>query len=226
MDQVSINRSIGLCLMGEIVMGYYKSTYTPDPEKPEEKDHYALTQFEPTSARQAFPCWDEPAIKATLAFTHIYRSNTVALANMNAIETSSSDGNLPKPFSKPTSASSSSEWLTTTYATTPKVSTYLMAWANGNFKHLESSYVSPLTGKTIPLRIYATPENIKQGQLALDVKAAIMPIYEKIFDIAYPLPKVDTLVATDFDVRLKKTLVLSCGPLISSNRLVLWRIGV
>jgi len=183
------------------MMGYYKSTYSPNPEKPEEKDHYALTQFEPTSARQAFPCWDEPALKATISFTHIYRSNTVSLANMNEVSSSPSDGLVPKPFTSPstTGDDSNSEWKISTYAKSPKMSTYLMAWANGNFKHLESSYVSPLTGSTIPLRIYATPENIHQGQLALDTKASIMPIYEKIFDIAYPLPKMDTLVATDFD---------------------------
>lgn len=185
-------------------MGYYKSTYTPDPEKPEEKDHYALTQFEPTSARQAFPCWDEPALKATLSFTHIYRSNTVALANMNALETTACDGTVPAPFTS-SQSSTSTEWQQTTYATTPKISTYLMAWANGNFKHLESEYKSPLTGKTIPLRIYATPENIKQGQLALDVKASIMPIYEKMSVL---------LCLASKEACLKGRLIVSISPIL------------
>jgi aminopeptidase 2 len=59
--------------------------------------------------------------------------------------------------------------------------------------------VSPLSGKTIPLKSYATPDHIKQAQFALDVKAKAMPIYEEIFDVEYPLPKLDTLTAEDFD---------------------------
>ncbi|KAG9085108.1 Aminopeptidase 2 mitochondrial [Ceratobasidium sp. UAMH 11750] len=55
------------------------------------------------------------------------------------------------------------------------------------------------SGKTRPLRIYATKDIIHQAQFALDVKAKVLPIYEKVFDVEYPLPKLDTLVANDFD---------------------------
>ncbi|KEP46132.1 leucyl aminopeptidase [Rhizoctonia solani 123E] len=80
------------------------------------------------------------------------------------------------------------------------MSSYLVAFANGHFEFLESSYTSPLSGKTRPLRIYATKDIIHQTQFALDVKAKVIPIYEKMFDIEYPLPKLDTLVAHDFDM--------------------------
>lgn len=40
----------------------------------------------------------------------------------------------------------------------------------------------------------ATPDNIAQAQFALDVKAAVLPLYENIFNVEYPLPKLDTLV--------------------------------
>lgn len=48
-----------------------------------------------------------------------------------------------------------SEWKITRFDKTPLMSTYLVAFANGDFKYLESSYTSPLSGKTRPLRIYS-----------------------------------------------------------------------
>ena len=61
--------------------GYYYSTWRHDGES----GHYALTQFEPTSARRAFPCWDEPSHKATYTFRMLHRTNTTALANMPSV---------------------------------------------------------------------------------------------------------------------------------------------
>ena len=40
---------------------------------------------------------------------------------------------------------------------------------------------------------------IGQAQYALDIKAKALPLYEQAFDIEFPLPKLDTLVANDFD---------------------------
>jgi aminopeptidase N len=45
----------------------------------------------------------------------------------------------------------------------------------------------------------ATPDIIHQAQFALDVKARVLPLYETVFDVEFPLPKLDTLVANDFD---------------------------
>ena len=44
----------------------------------------------------------------------------------------------------------------------------------------------------------ATSDIIHQAQYALDVKAAVLPLYEEIFDVEYPLPKLDTLVVCIF----------------------------
>jgi hypothetical protein len=49
----------------------------------------------------------------------------------------------------------------------------------------------------------ATPNHIHQGQFALDVKAKVLPLYEKVFDIEYPLPKLDTL-GKDFQLRSRQ----------------------
>ena len=44
--------------------------------------------------------------------------------------------------------------------------------------------------------VAATPDNIHQAQFALDIKATVLPLYEKIFDVEYPLPKLDTLLVS------------------------------
>ncbi|CAE6537754.1 unnamed protein product [Rhizoctonia solani] len=188
--------------------GYYYSS-APHEGKPRR------VHFEPTSARSAFPCWDEPAIKATYSITMISREDTVSLSNMPVLsekpfidaDISKSDkggvGKLMKMKMKTKvegTTLSQKGWKVTTFEKTPIMSSYLVALANGHFEHLESSYTSPLSGKTRPLRIYATKDVIHQTQFALDVKAKVIPIYEKMFDIEYPLPKLDTLVAHDFDM--------------------------
>ncbi|SAM58350.1 probable AAP1-alanine/arginine aminopeptidase [Ustilago bromivora] len=198
------------------MMGYYRSTW----EHEGNKGYYALTQFEPTAARRAIPTWDEPNLKATYTFRMIHRNQTTALANMNVVSSKhisqveqdkllraaelglnqlSSKGGKTEGKTQVSSSTASDDWTLTEFATTPKVSTYLVAWANGPFVSLESSYTSPLTGKVIPMKVYTTPEYIHQAQYALDVKVKVLPEYERVFDVAYPLPKLDTLVASDFD---------------------------
>lgn len=184
------------------MMGYYRSSY----EFQGKKGFYGLTQFEPTAARRAFPCWDEPAIKATVQVTQITKAGTTALTNTSPLSSKESDGKFPETkllrsdlLEGIGASQEPGGWVLTQFEPTPKVSTYLVAWANGPFSSKESHYVSPLTNKKIPLRVFATAEHAHQTQLLLDTTARILPVYEKIFDIPYPLSKLDTLVASDFD---------------------------
>ncbi|KIJ48782.1 hypothetical protein M422DRAFT_777758 [Sphaerobolus stellatus SS14] len=173
--------------------GYYLSSYEDNGKK----DHYALTQFEPTSARRAFPCWDEPLFKATFDITMISLSAGINISNMPIkSEAPGVPDDIPAKFFKD---KSSAGWKITRFHRTPIMSTYLVAFANGPFEYLESSYTSPLTGKVRPLRIYGTRDIVAQGKFVLDVTAKAVPEYEKLFDIGYPLPKLDTLIAHDFD---------------------------
>ena len=93
---------------------------------------------------------------------------------------------------------SSGTWKSTKFETSPLMSTYLVAFACGNFVSLSSEHKSS-DGKIVPLKILAMPNQIKQAQFGLDIKKWALPIYEEIFDIPYALPKLDTLVAHDFD---------------------------
>ncbi|KAJ6510778.1 peptidase M1, membrane alanine aminopeptidase [Mycena sanguinolenta] len=178
--------------------GYYKSAWQQDGKT----KYYALTQFQATDARAAVPCWDEPQLKATWTITMISRVETVNLSNMPADSevpydpSSASDPNLATLLS---TLPKDAQWKITKFQKTPPMS-YIVAWANVPFAHLETSVVMPLSGRTIPLRVYATPDIIEQGQFCLEVTAKVLPLYEKIFDIEYPLPKLDTLAVNDCDM--------------------------
>ena len=152
--------------------GYYRASW----EHEGKENFYALTQFEvhlvrglyhpqliiystkPTAARRAFPCWDEPSLKATFAIALISRADTVNLSNMPAISEAvyipgdKASTDLASLFSGLNTQEDA--WKITRFQTTPPMSSYIVAYANGHFKYLEKSVMMPLSGKPLPLRIY------------------------------------------------------------------------
>ncbi|KAJ7657294.1 peptidase M1, membrane alanine aminopeptidase [Mycena polygramma] len=167
--------------------GYFQSEYIHNGVT----EHYAATFFEPTYARRAFPCFDEPALKSTFGVSLISRAGTVNLGNMPATFEGPYD-----PAQYPLNSSfaprgDSAQWIITRFATTPKMSTYIVSYANGPFAYLESVFTSALTGTIRPVRIYATPDLISQAQFALELTVKVLPMLEKMFDLEYPLAKMD-----------------------------------
>jgi len=72
--------------LNDKLKGFYRSKYKgPDGEE----RFNAVTQFEATDARRCFPCWDEPALKATFDVTLVTPKNRVALSNMVSFSRSS-----------------------------------------------------------------------------------------------------------------------------------------
>lgn len=86
----------------------------------------------------------------------VSRADTVNLSNMPAASEGEYDLKLDDQGLFLDAPKETGDWKITRFESTPPMSTYIVAFANGPFKYLESSYKSPLSGKTRPLRIYGT----------------------------------------------------------------------
>ena len=135
------------------------------------------TQFESHHAREAFPCIDEPEAKATFYLLLTTPETKAVLSNTPIQSQYKRDDGL----------------LVTEFERTPRMSTYLLAFAFGDMDYLEAR-----TKDGVTVRTYATPDKIKQTDFALDVAVKCLEFYNTYFDIAYPLPKCDFLALPDF----------------------------
>jgi puromycin-sensitive aminopeptidase len=162
-------------LVGEIadsLYGWYRSQYKDG----DETKWLAVTQFEATSARNAFVCIDEPSAKATFDVTLNVDPGHTAISNTEVVKSEESDGVKSVKF-----------------ATTPIMSTYLLAFLVGEFEYIETT-----NDEGVVVRVYTTAGKKKQGQFALDVAAKTLSFYKEYFSIAYPLTKLDMIAVPDF----------------------------
>jgi tricorn protease interacting factor F2/3 len=154
------------------LVGFYRSQYT---DKQGKTKFLATTQFEAADARRAFPCWDEPAAKATFDVSLIVGKNHTAISNTN-IASRKKLGNKTKYK----------------FAKTPIMSTYLLYLGVGEFESISSRI-----GKTL-VRVVTTKGNSSKGRFSLDICKKLLKSYEGYFGIKYPLPKLDLIAVPDF----------------------------
>ncbi|KAM3423226.1 Aminopeptidase [Cercospora zeina] len=175
-------------VMNNHMAGFYRSKYKPTVPASQgvardSEHHYMFsTQFESSDARRAFPCFDEPNLKATFDFEMEIPEDLVALSNMPEKQTRKSKGG----------------HKIVSFDRTPIMSTYLLAWAFGEFDYIEGFTRRKYDGKNLPVRVYTTKGLQQQGQLALESAHQIVDYFSEIFDIDYPLPKVDLLAVHEF----------------------------
>jgi aminopeptidase N len=139
--------------------------------------NYAVTQFESTDARRAFPSFDEPAFKATFSVALTIDQRDTAIANGQLL----SDTPGPRAGRH-----------TLTFSETPKMSSYLVAMAVGDFRCLEGG------SEGVPIRICATPDKTDLGHIALDAAQRILTFYNGYYTIKYPFKKLDVVAVPDF----------------------------
>lgn len=134
------------------------------------------TQFESHHAREAFPCIDEPEAKATFDLTLTTPKGETVIANTPAKE-EKIEGNS----------------VITTFETTPRMSTYLLAFAYG-----ELGYKEARTKNDVVVRTYATPDHVELTKHGLDVAVRSLDFFTEYFGLPYPLPKLDMIALPDF----------------------------
>lgn len=137
---------------------------------------YAVTQFESTDARRAFPSFDEPAFKATFDISAIVDNADTAISN-GAIVTDTPGPGAAKHTLK--------------FSTTARMSTYLVALAVGDFQCLTGS------ADGIPIRVCATPDKVQLGRFALSVAEHSLSYFNRYFDLDYPFGKLDIVAVPD-----------------------------
>ncbi|OAQ96574.1 hypothetical protein LLEC1_08049 [Akanthomyces lecanii] len=170
-------------------MGFYRAQYKALSEPPasvargeDGSPHIVCTQFQPTGARRAFPCFDEPNMKATFSLDIELPSDQTAISNTPVVATQETSEGRKR----------------VTFETTPIMSTYLLAWAVGDLKYIETFTKKVYRGNKIPVRFYATAGSEEQGRFAIEEAAKAVDFFSSTFGIEYPLAKLDVAAIPEF----------------------------
>jgi aminopeptidase N len=139
--------------------------------------NYATTQFESVDARRAFPCFDEPAFKATFDIKLTIDKGDNAFSNGKVIS------DVPGP---------GADKHTVTFSQTAKMSSYLVAMVVGDLKCQSGSVDG------IPLRVCATPDKEPLVGFALEATEHVVHFYNQYYGIKYPYGKLDEIGIPDF----------------------------
>ncbi len=133
------------------------------------KQRAIFTQFENSDARRFIPCWDEPGVKAVYSLSVEAPAAEMPVSNMPA----TASVKLPDGTQM------------TRFADTPKMSSYLLFFALGDFERIHKQ-----VGQT-DVGVIVRKGKAAQAQFALDAAAEILPWYNDYFGTPYPLPKLD-----------------------------------
>jgi len=162
-------------ILNDKLHGFYRSTYK---DSSGQEKSLATTQFESTDARRAFPCWDEPALKAVFQITLVVDEGLTAISNARVMRETPLAGTGKKEVS---------------FADSMKMSTYLVAFIIGEFEASD-----PATVGKAPLRVWAVPGKRQLANFGREIGRASLEHFSRYYDIPYPGDKLDLIAIPDF----------------------------
>ncbi|XP_071569022.1 aminopeptidase N [Temnothorax nylanderi] len=153
------------------VFGFYASLYEVDGKL----RRIGVTQFSPTYARRAFPCMDEPYLKAEFQLHIGHHKDQKATSNTPVESVRIENGT----------------YRVTTFRRTPRISTYLVGWAVHNFVP-ERSRISE------DFKMWTRDSMKFRGSMALNRGQAVYAALQTWLSVKSPLVKVDQFAIPDF----------------------------
>jgi aminopeptidase N len=158
-------------LINDKMAGFYRSQYFHEGKT----KYIAVTQFEESDARRAFPCLDHPACKATFDIILDIDKNLLAISNA-AIKTEEAIDNEKKRV---------------TFEQTPKMSTYLVFFGVGEFEFTPDE-------EDRRVRVATLPGMKRFARFGAEFGRKSLAFSEAYYGVAYPLPKMDLIAIPDF----------------------------
>jgi len=151
--------------------GFYRSQYVGHGQT----KYIAVTQFEESDARRAFPCMDHPVKKATFDIIMDIDTDLVAISNsVIASESPLANGKKRVIFEQ-----------------TPKMSTYLVFFGVGEFEFTRDA-------EDPRVRVATLPEMKAYAKFGLEFGRKALAFSEDYYGIPYPLSKMDLIAIPDF----------------------------
>ncbi|CAD6233908.1 GSCOCG00007385001-RA-CDS [Cotesia congregata] len=160
-------------VINDKLQGFYRSTYTDTFGK---KQWLMSTYFEPNNARQAFPCWDEPAFKATFKISIKHNRRFTALSNTR--------------FNSIRSTNDNSNHVWTQFEKTSPMSSYLIAFIVGDLDYLAYS-------ENETFRVWTRKNAASRGEMLLSSGFKALKSLENFFGMSYQdhgFKKIDLVV--------------------------------
>ncbi|XP_050699396.1 aminopeptidase N-like isoform X2 [Eriocheir sinensis] len=170
------NYTFSVCFLGTLgqqARGFYRSSYTKENG---ETSWVASTQFQVTDARRAFPCFDEPQLKATFKVFLARREGMTALSNMPLVASTPIEGE--------------EGWVWDEFAESVPMPTYLVAFAISDYP---SRVLRGGKDNSTLIRVSTRAAKLSRTSLVGQIAPRLLDFYGSYFSLPYPLPKLDLI---------------------------------